>query len=169
MKIAVYPGSFDPITKGHMNIIMRSADNICDRLIVAVAGFSGKNALFTLDERVQMIRHQVEFLPKNIQEKIQVLAFDSLLIDFMQQNQASLIIRGLRAISDFEYEFQLAGMNKQMYPAIETVFLMASEGHHFIASRLVKEIAVLGGDVEPFVGEYIANQLKNKYNSQKNA
>ncbi len=166
MKIGVYPGTFDPITLGHLNIIRRSAHKICDKLIIAVAKFSGKDALFTIDERVAMIQHELKNIEPEVRQKIEVQSFSNLLIDFMQDNNASMIIRGLRAISDFEYEFQLAGMNKNLNPHIETVFLMADEGHHFIASRLVKEIAVLGGNTIPFVGEYIAGQLQAKYKTR---
>ena len=162
-KIAVYPGSFDPITLGHLNIIKRSTLEICDHLVVAVAANSGKSAVFTLDERVAMIKEEIKEMPSSVTTHIEVEAFEGLLIEFMKRKNASLIIRGLRAVSDFEHEFQLASMNKRMNTQIDTVFLMASEGHHFIASKLVKEIASLGGDVTHFVGKNIKKELDNKF------
>lgn len=162
MKKFVYPGTFDPITLGHINVLSRAADSLCDQLIVGVAGHSGKDTMFSLAERISMVENGVAMLPDNIKEKIVVQAVPGLLIDFMQQVGARVVIRGLRAVSDFEYEFQLAEMNARLDKNIEAVFLMAAEGHHFISSRLVKEIATLGGDITPFVGRDIAAIVKKK-------
>lgn len=147
-RIAVYPGTFDPITNGHIDVISRAA-RLCDRLIVGVAINIGKGPLFELDERVALVRDEVALLDGGV--RIEVRAFDSLLIAFARSVGASMIVRGLRAVSDFDYEFQMAGMNRRMDPQIETVFLMASETNQFISSRFVKEVARLGGDVSSFV------------------
>jgi len=149
-KIGVYPGTFDPITNGHLDIIARGA-KLVDRLIVAVAANSGKNPVATLDERVALTRVVLEETARETGTPIEVRPFSSLLVQFAREAQASVILRGLRAVSDFDFEFQLAGMNYRLDPAIETVFLMASERHQFISSRFVKEIAALGGDVSSFV------------------
>lgn len=149
-KIGVYPGTFDPITNGHLDIIARGA-KLVDRLIVAVAANSGKNPVATLDERVALTRAVLEETARETGTPIEVRPFSSLLVQFAREVQASVILRGLRAVSDFDFEFQLAGMNYRLDPAIETVFLMASERHQFISSRFVKEIAALGGDVSSFV------------------
>ncbi|GAB0119894.1 pantetheine-phosphate adenylyltransferase [Acidisoma sp. 7E03] len=149
-KIGVYPGTFDPITNGHLDIIARGA-RLVDRLIVAVASNSGKNPVSTLDERVALTRAVLEETARETGTPIDVRPFSSLLVQFARDVQASVILRGLRAVSDFDFEFQLAGMNYRLDPTIETVFLMASERHQFISSRFVKEIAALGGDVSSFV------------------
>lgn len=149
-KIGVYPGTFDPITNGHLDIIARGA-KLVDRLIVAVAVNSGKNPVASLDERVALTRAVLEETARNSGTAIEVRPFSGLLVHFAREVQASVILRGLRAVSDFDFEFQLAGMNYRLDPAIETVFLMASERHQFISSRFVKEIAALGGDVSSFV------------------
>ena len=146
----VYPGTFDPVTKGHMDIIVRGA-RVVDELIVAVAVNAGKGPLFTLDERVEMLEAEIATLDPAIGSRIEVRPFDNLLMEFVGQVDASLIVRGLRAVSDFEYEFQMAGMNARLNPKVETVFLMASERHQFISSRFVKEIGSLGGDIGHFV------------------
>lgn len=147
-RIAVYPGTFDPVTNGHIDVISRAA-RLCDRLIVGVAINIGKGPLFDLEERVALVRDEVALLDGGV--RIEVRAFDSLLIAFARSVGASMIVRGLRAVSDFDYEFQMAGMNRRMDPGIETVFLMASETNQFISSRFVKEVARLGGDVSSFV------------------
>ena len=166
MKVAIYPGTFDPITNGHMDIITRAANRLCDRLIVSVAVNAGKGPLFSLEERTEMVRAEVASLPSDIAEKIEVRNFDSLLIHYAQDVGADLIVRGLRAISDFEYEFQMVGMNSRLNRDIETVFLMSSERNQFISSRLVKEIAGLDGAVHEFVSprivEHLNKALKNK-------
>jgi pantetheine-phosphate adenylyltransferase len=147
-RVAVYPGTFDPITNGHIDVISRAA-RLCDRLIVGVAINIGKGPLFDLEDRVALVRDEVALLDDGL--RIEVRPFDSLLIAFARSVGASMIVRGLRAVSDFDYEFQMAGMNRRMDPVIETVFLMASETNQFISSRFVKEVARLGGDVSSFV------------------
>ena len=149
-KIGVYPGTFDPITNGHLDIITRGA-RLVDKLVVGVAVNSGKNPLMALDERVALTRAVLAAGVKETGAVIEVRPFSNLLVQFARDVQASVIIRGLRAVSDFDFEFQLAGMNYRLDSAIETVFLMASEKHQFISSRFVKEIALLGGDVSSFV------------------
>ena len=149
-RIGVYPGTFDPITNGHMDIIRRSM-HVVDRLVIGVAVNAGKGPLFSLDERMAMVERDVGANDAGLAARVEIKPLDNLLMDFVVQNGATLIVRGLRAVSDFEYEFQMAGMNARLNPDVETVFLMASEGNHFIASRLVKEIAILGGDVSSFI------------------
>lgn len=160
-RIGVYPGTFDPVTNGHLDIINR-ASRLVDRLIVAVAVNAGKGPLFSLKERVDMCRVEVESLQLNGME-VEVVPFDTLLMDFVTHMGANLIIRGLRAVSDFEYEFQMAGMNTRINPRVETVFLMASENNQFIASRLVKEVASLGGDISTFVPRNVNQRVRRKY------
>lgn len=150
LRVGVYPGTFDPITNGHMDIIER-ATHVLDRLVIGVAANPGKEPLFTLDERCEMLREQIAIMERGNGRYIEVRPFDNLLMDFVVGCGATMILRGLRAVSDFEYEFQMAAMNARLNDAIETVFLMASENHQFIASRFVKEIARLGGDVSSFV------------------
>ena len=161
MKKAIYPGTFDPITLGHINVLSR-ATNLCDHLIVGVAGHSGKATMFSLTERVAMVEESLKTLDATVAKKITVQPVEGLLIDFMRGENAGVIIRGLRAISDFEYEFQLAEMNARLDKNIETIFLMAGEGHHFISSQLVKQVASLGGNIAPFVGQPIADMIKKK-------
>ena len=149
-RVGLYPGTFDPVTNGHIDVIARAA-RLLDKLVVGVAKNPGKGPLFTLEERVDLVKAEIAAIgPKNGMV-IEVLPFEGLLIDFAREVEASMIVRGLRAVSDFDYEFQMAGMNYRMSPDIETVFLMASERHQFIASRLVKEVAMLGGDISSFV------------------
>jgi pantetheine-phosphate adenylyltransferase len=156
-RIGVYPGTFDPVTLGHRDIIRRAA-TLVDELIIAVAADSSKSPLFSLIERVDLIRTELDAL--DLQETIvRVVSFEGLLVKFTKEHGASLIIRGLRAVSDFEYEFQMFGMNSRLDPAIQTVFLPASEHTHFIASRFVKEIARLGGDISGFVSPQVAAAL----------
>ena len=147
-RVAVYPGTFDPITNGHIDIISRAV-RLCDRLVVGVAINIGKGPLFDLEERVALVRDEVALLDDGA--RIEVRPFDSLLIGFARSVGANMVVRGLRAVSDFDYEFQMAGMNRRLDPGIETVFLMASETNQFISSRFVKEVARLGGDVSSFV------------------
>ena len=162
-KIGIYPGTFDPITNGHTDIIGRAA-RLLDRLVVGVAINPGKGPIFGIDERVELVRQEIGHLGDGLADKIEVRQFRGLLIDFAHDVDATVIIRGLRAVSDFDYEFQMASMNAKMAPDIETVCLMASDKYQFIASSLVKEIAKLGGDVSQFVSprvsERLAEQLK---------
>ena len=146
----IYPGTFDPVTNGHLDIITRAA-RILDRLVVGVAANDGKGPLFPLVERMELVKAETDLIAARTGTSISVTTFSGLLIDFARQNGASVIVRGLRAVSDFDYEFQMAGMNYRMDPAVETVFLTASETHQFISSRFVKEIARLGGDISTFV------------------
>ena len=146
----VYPGTFDPVTNGHLDIIDRAA-RVLDRLVVGVAMNAGKGPLFPLEERVELVRAETDAIAGRTGTRIEVVPFEGLLIGFAHQVGANVIIRGLRAVSDFDYEFQMAGMNHRLDPGVETVFLMASETHQFISSRFVKEIARLGGDVSTFV------------------
>lgn len=145
-RIGVYPGTFDPITRGHMDIIRRGA-KLVDRLVIGVTTNPSKSPMFTVEERMAMVRREVEGLPGTID----VVSFDSLLMDFAERERASVIVRGLRAVADFEYEYQMAGMNQQINDRIETVFLMADVSLQPIASRLVKEIAIYGGPIHRFV------------------
>jgi pantetheine-phosphate adenylyltransferase len=162
-RIGVYPGTFDPITNGHVDIIRRAA-GVVDKLVVAVAINAGKNPLFSLDERVEMVRREIAAMKENgVAARTVVQPFDNLLMDFTVSVGARVIIRGLRAVSDFEYEFQMAGMNARLNPAVETVFLMASDRTQFISSRFVKEIGRLGGDVEHFVPARVAKCLVKRF------
>ncbi len=158
-RIGVYPGTFDPITNGHFDIIQRAA-RMLDKLVVGVAVNAGKGPLFNFDERVGQVRTEIAEI--NNGGVIEVQPFDNLLVKFATDHGAAVIIRGLRAVSDFDYEFQMASMNAKLSPEIETVCLMASDRHQFIASRLVKEIAILGGDVSQFVSPRIAKRLKER-------
>jgi len=160
MRIGLYPGTFDPVTLGHLDIIKRAAP-LFDRLVIGVAINRDKGPLFSLEERTHMLERNVKSL--NSDTEILVEPFENLLIEFAHQQGASTIIRGLRAVSDFEYEFQLVGMNRAIDPSVETVFLMADAGHQAIASRLVKEIARLGGDVSSFVTPGVAKALQEKF------
>ena len=149
-RVGLYPGTFDPITNGHLDVIARAA-RLMDRLVVGVAINAGKGPMFPLQERVELVKAEIanNIKPNGVQ--IEVHAFEGLLIHFARELGAAMIVRGLRAVSDFDYEFQMTGMNYRMAPDIETVFLMASERHQFISSRLVKEVATLGGDISSFV------------------
>ncbi len=156
MTTALYPGTFDPITNGHSDLVAR-AELLFDRVVVAVAANPSKQPTFTLDERVAMAR---QVLAEH--ERVEVIEFDSLLVDFAGECGASVILRGLRAVSDFEYEFQLAGMNRRLAPDIETVFLTPSEQFAYISSSLVREIATLGGDVSEFVHPVVMSALAGR-------
>ena len=155
-RVGLYPGTFDPITRGHNDVIKRAA-KLVDRLVVGVAVNPGKGPLFSLEERVGMVKDEVKDLKNG--GSIEVRPFSSLLMHFAMEVGAAVIVRGLRAVSDFEYEFQMVGMNARLNPDIETVFMMASESHQFIASRLVKEIAMLGGNITPFVSPRVAERI----------
>ena len=161
-QVGVYPGTFDPITNGHLDIIIR-ASKVVDHLIVAVALNAGKGPLFTVEERCRMVEEEVAKSGKVEPEKIEVRTFDGLLVKFAADAGANLVVRGLRAVSDFEYEFQMAAMNSRLEPDVETVFLMASDRNQFISSRFVKEISMLGGNVRHFAPEGIADILEEKY------
>lgn len=153
---ALYPGTFDPITTGHTDLVRR-ATGVFDKVIVAIAANPSKKPLFSLDERVDMARTVLADL-----KNVSVVGFDTLLIDCVRQNQARVILRGLRAVSDFEYEFQLAGMNRHLDPEVETVFMTPSEHEMFVSASLIKEIAGLGGDISPFVHARVMQALRAK-------
>lgn len=164
-RTGIYPGTFDPITIGHLDVIKR-ATRVVDRLIVGIAANEEKGPLFPVDERVAMVRDDVDELMRNKEVNgatIEVVAFTGLLVSFAETAGARLIIRGLRAVSDFEYEFQMVGMNSRLQPDIETVFLMASDRHQFISSRFVKEICRLGGDISQFVTPAVAARLQKVF------
>jgi len=161
-RIGIYPGTFDPITNGHSDIIRRAV-RVVDRLVIGVARNDGKGPLFATDERVEIVRDEIAHLENGDAERIEVCAFDTLLMSFAHSVGAKVIIRGLRAVSDFEYEFQMAGMNARLNPDIETVFLMASDRFQFISSRFVKEIGALGGDVSHFVSPRVAGRLLDRF------
>ena len=154
-RIAVYPGTFDPITLGHEDVVRRAA-RLFDEVIVAVAGSTSKRTLFNLEERVLLAKDLFDA------PNIQVVGFDGLLMQFVQAQGAQIVIRGLRAASDFEYEFQLAGMNRQLYPKLETLFLTPGEQYMFVSSSLVREVALLGGDVEQFVSANVVAAIEQK-------
>lgn len=149
-RVGIYPGTFDPITNGHTDVISRAA-KLVDRLVVGVAENAGKGPLFPLDERVELVRAEVADIAGRTGTVIEVVSFSGLLVEFARAFHAGVIVRGLRVVSDFDYELQMAGMNHRLDSEIETVFLMATERHQFISSRFVKEIATLGGDVSSFV------------------
>jgi pantetheine-phosphate adenylyltransferase len=166
VRVGVYPGTFDPITNGHTDIILR-ATKIVDRLVIGVARNDGKGPLLTTDERVEIVRDELAQLADDeTKARVEVRPFDTLLMHFALSVDASVIIRGLRAVSDFEYEFQMAGMNNRLNSTIETVFLMASDRFQFISSRFVKDIALLGGDVTPFVSTRVAERLRQRFAAQ---
>ncbi|WP_293873727.1 MULTISPECIES: pantetheine-phosphate adenylyltransferase [unclassified Sphingomonas] len=153
-RIGVYPGTFDPVTLGHMDIIRRGA-KLVDRLVIGVTTNPSKSPMFTIEERMAIVRREVADVPG----RIEVVAFDSLLMDFAEREGAKVIIRGLRAVADFEYEYQMAGMNQQINPRVETVFLMADVALQPIASRLVKEIALFGGPIGKFVTPAVCEEV----------
>jgi len=163
MRIGLYPGTFDPITLGHVDIIRR-ASLLVDRLVIGVAINRDKSPLFTLEERVEMLERDCADLSEQTGTEIIVHPFENLLINCAHDVGAQVIVRGLRAVADFEYEFQMVGMNRSLDNSIETVFLMAEAKHQAIASKLVKEIARLEGDISKFVTPHVANRLLNKLN-----
>ncbi len=157
-RIGVYPGTFDPITVGHFDIIRRAL-NVVDKLIIAVALDTGKAPVFDLETRARLVQADVDMLGADAR-RVEVRTFSGLLVNFAEEAGAGVIIRGLRAVSDFEYEFQMTCMNSRLKPDIETVFLTASEDTHFISSRFVKQIARLGGDISSFVSPNVAQHLR---------
>jgi pantetheine-phosphate adenylyltransferase len=156
MRIAVYPGTFDPLTRGHEDLVRRGA-KIFDKLVVGVADSPNKKPFFTMDERVRIAREVLSHYPN-----VEVKGFKGLLKDFVRENNANVIIRGLRAVSDFEYEFQMAGMNRYLLPDVETMFLTPSDQYQFISGTIVREIASLGGDVSKFVFPSVEHWLNQK-------
>jgi pantetheine-phosphate adenylyltransferase len=156
MRIAIYPGSFDPLTNGHLDVIQR-ATKLFDRIIVAAAKSESKNPLFDLEERTGMVRQSIGHLPT-----VEVDSFDGLLVEYVERRGAQAVIRGLRAVSDFEFEFQLALMNRKLNERIETIFMMPKDTYTFLSSKIVKEIARLGGDVSAFVPAHVRAALTDK-------
>ena len=156
MRTAIYPGSFDPLTNGHLDVVQRAA-KLFDRIIEAVAKNEGKKPLFTLAERLKLVKESVAHLPN-----VEADSFDGLLVEYVVQKKAQAIVRGLRAVSDFEFEFQLALMNRKLNENVETIFMMPKDTYTFLSSRIVKEIARLGGDVSQFVGPNVQRALKKK-------
>lgn len=157
MKVGIYPGSFDPVTLGHIDIIKR-ASKITDKLVVAVLKNNGKNPLFSVEERIAMLKESVKDI-----KSIEVESFDGLTVDFAKKMNASVIIRGLRAVTDFEYELQLAQTNRELYSEIDTVFLLTNLRYSYLSSSTVKEVASYGGDISKFVTTEVANKLIEKY------
>jgi pantetheine-phosphate adenylyltransferase len=156
VKRVIYPGSFDPITNGHLDVIHRAA-TLFDEVVVAVANNEQKSSLFTADQRTVLIEEVIGKMPN-----IRVARFDGLLVEFAKAQQATAVVRGLRAVSDFEFEFQMALMNRKLEPTIETIFLMPAEKYTYLSSRIVKEIARLGGDIRAFVPDSVARALRDK-------
>jgi pantetheine-phosphate adenylyltransferase len=165
-RIGLYPGTFDPVTLGHMDIIARAV-KLVDHLVIGVADNPSKSPLFPMAQRVKMLEHETASLAGGGRATISVRTFDSLLTNYASEIGARIIIRGLRAVSDFEYEFQMVGMNQRLAPEVETVFLMADPRHQAIASRLVKEIAILGGDVSSFTTPFVAKALKKRVDEMR--
>lgn len=157
-RIALYPGSFDPLTNGHVNIIERGLA-LCDELVVAIVHNPNKSAMFTLEERMEVLR---EVFPDD--RRVRLTTFSGLLVNYARETGASAILRGLRAVADFEYEYQMANMNRRLAPEVETVFLMAEPGSFFVSSRLVKEVALLGGDISASVPPQVLRRLNAKVN-----
>jgi pantetheine-phosphate adenylyltransferase len=158
-RIAVYPGTFDPVTNGHTDLVTRAA-RVFETVHVAIAESPHKRPLFSLEERIELVRHELRHL-----DNIEVVGFRNLLVEFVQDLGAGVIVRGLRAVSDFEYEFQLASMNRHLDAEIETLFLTPDENYSFISSSLVKEIARLHGDVTDFVGERVRKAMRDRFGS----
>ena len=158
-RVAIYPGTFDPITQGHEDLVRRAA-SLFDRLILAIAESPSKRPLFELAERVELAREVLGDI-----KNVEIVGFNSLLMNFVHDQGAKVLVRGLRAISDFEYEFQMAGMNRSVYPEVETVFLTPGEQHMFISATMVREIARLGGDVSKFVQPCVEKRLRAKFSA----
>lgn len=158
--IAIYPGSFDPITNGHLDVISRALP-LVDNLIVGILRNESKRPLFSVDERVTMLREVLAPYPK-----VEVDCFEGLLVDYAKRRRARLILRGIRAVSDYEYELQMALMNRRLAPQIETIFLMAGEAYSFVSSRMVKEVASLGGDIAGLVPAQVESRLKNRFKGE---
>jgi len=156
MRTAIYPGSFDPLTNGHLDVVQR-ATKLFDRVVVAVAKSESKQPLFTLEERVEMVAQAVKHLPT-----VEADSFEGLLVEYVERRSAQAVVRGLRAVSDFEFEFQLALMNRKLNERIETIFMMPKDTYTFLSSRIVKEIAQLGGDVSEFVPAHVQTALTEK-------
>ncbi len=154
MNKAIYPGTFDPITRGHEDLVLRAA-SLFDHVVLAIADSPSKRPFFSLEERVQMAKDALAGHPN-----IEIMGFSGLLMDFLRSQGARIILRGLRAVSDFEYEFQMAGMNRKLYPDVETIFLTPGEQYMFISATMVREIAALGGDVSHFVNPLILSRLR---------
>jgi pantetheine-phosphate adenylyltransferase len=165
-RIGLYPGTFDPITNGHLDIIVRAA-KLVDRLVIGVAVNAGKGPLFDVDERVRLVQEEIRAQPNGLSNRVEVRKFDNLTVQFAAQVGATAIIRGLRAVSDFDYEFQMSSTNAKLAPDIETLCLMASDKYQFIAARLVKEIATMGGDLSGFVSPRIAARLAQRLRDGK--
>jgi pantetheine-phosphate adenylyltransferase len=161
MRTAIYPGSFDPLTNGHLDVVQRAA-KLFDRVVVAVAKNEGKNPLFTQNERLALVKQAVKHLPN-----VAADSFDSLLVEYVVSQKAQAIVRGLRAVSDFEFEFQLALMNRKLDESVETIFMMPKDTYTFLSSRIVKEIARLGGDVSAFVPAHVQSALHKKLRPRK--
>jgi pantetheine-phosphate adenylyltransferase len=161
LRTGLYPGTFDPITNGHLDIIVRAA-KLVDRLVIGVAVNAGKGPLFDIDERVRLVEEEIRAQPNGLSNRVEVRKFDNLTVQFAAEVGANAIIRGLRAVSDFDYEFQMSSMNAKLAPDIETLCLMASDKYQFIAAKLVKEIAAMGGDVSGFVSPRIARRLAQR-------
>ena len=159
--VAIYPGTFDPITYGHIDVIKKGV-NLFDKLIIAVSDIGDKNHLFTTDERIKLVKNSLYRDLKIKSKKITVIKFSSLTTTLCQKYKSNIILRGLRAVSDFEYEFQLAGMNRKLNEKIETIFLMSDVDNQVISSRLVKEIATLKGDLKKFITKTVIKEIKNK-------
>ena len=168
LRVGLYPGTFDPVTNGHLDVIGRAA-RLVDRLVVGVAMNAGKGPLFPLEERAELVRAETDSIAARVGSQIVVVPFDGLLVGFARQIGARMIVRGLRAVSDFDYEFQMAGMNHRLDPDVETVFLMASETNQFISSRFVKEIAILGGNITSFVPPLTLERTLARVQSRKEA
>ena len=158
MNIAVYPGTFDPFTNGHKDLVQRAASNIFDKVYICVAENSKKDTLFSLEERIDLTKKSLLGI-----ENIDVIGFNGLLVDFAKKLEAKVILRGLRVVSDFEYEFQMSSMNKKLNNDIESIFLTPSESYAFLSSTLVKEIAELGGDISKFVSLDVKHAIQKKY------
>ncbi len=158
MKIGIYPGSFDPITKGHLDIIER-ASRVVDELVIGVLNNSEKRPMFSAEERVSLIKEAVSYLPN-----VRVEAFDGLTVDFAKQNNANILVRGLRAVTDFEYELQIAQMNHKMNSSLDTIFFTTSVEYSYLSSSIVKEIAKYNGDISPFVPQNVVKAIHDKYN-----